>query len=223
MEPLKPPKEVLELVQHLVRELSFEDGVDTLGRWMAHHLAELIDEAENGSTAAKRARAHKEAVAKILKIWDHRTSLPGKAYPLAPYKDVLRVIDRLQPDSNPFRYFGRHADNKKEQLAADLFDGLSRLIIALLLMKIASGEKSVETHPSATEALSETEQHVLTALQKWGDLFESTVNSSGRGRKSKKGGDRAKVNLGKVAIRLIDSITTNLVELRSELQETGRR
>jgi hypothetical protein len=35
-----------------VRELGFEDGVDTLGRWMAHHLAELIDKAENGATVA---------------------------------------------------------------------------------------------------------------------------------------------------------------------------
>ena len=220
---MKPPKDVLGLGRHLVCELGFEDGVDTLGRWMAHHLAELISEAENGSTAVRRTKARKEAVATILKIWDHRTSLPGKAYPLAPYRDVLRVIDRLQPDSNPFRYFGRHADNKKEQLAADLFDGLSRLIIALLLMKIASGEKSVEAHTSATEALSETEQHVLTALQQWGDLFESTANSAGRGRKSKKGRDRAKVNLGEAAIRFVDSITATLVELRSELQGTGRR
>ena len=220
---MKPPKDVLGLGQHLVRELGFEDGVDTLGRWMAHYLAELISEAENGSTAAKRIKARKEAAATILKIWDHRTSLPGKAYPLAPYRDVLRVIDRLQPDSNTFRYFGRHADNKMEQLAADLFDGLSRLIIALLLMKIASGEKSVEAHPSATEALSETEQHVLTALQQWGDLFESTANSPGRGRKSKKGRDRAKVNLGEAAIRFVDSITATLVEIRSELQGTGRR
>src|SRR5687767_11542563 len=88
MGPSKPPKDVLGLGQHLVRELDFEDGVDTLGRWMAHYLAELIDKAENGGTAAKRLRAHKSATETILKIWEHRTSLPGKAYPLAPYKDV---------------------------------------------------------------------------------------------------------------------------------------
>ena len=217
MEPSKLPKDVLGLGQHLVHELGFEGGVDTLGRWMAHHLAELINEAESGSTVAKRTRARKEATATILKIWDHRTSLPGKAYPLAPYKDVLRVIDRLQPDSNPFRYFGRHAENKKEQLAADLFDGLSRLIIALLLMKIAPSAKSMEAHPSATEALSETEQHVLTALRQWGDLFKSTANSPGRGRKNKKKDAGETPNLSEVALRLVDNLTATLAELRSEL------
>jgi hypothetical protein len=118
-----------------VRELGFEDGVDTLGRWMAHHLAELIDEAENGAPAAERLRARKNATETILKIWEHRASLPLSAYPLAPYKDVLKVLDRLWPNDNPFRRFGPPAETKREQLAADLFDGLSRLIIALLLMK----------------------------------------------------------------------------------------
>ncbi|MFC1983842.1 hypothetical protein ACFLVO_02360 [Chloroflexota bacterium] len=210
----------MELGQYLVRELDFEGGVDTLGRWMANYLAELIDEAENGSTVAKRTRARKEAATTILKIWDHRSSLPGKAYPLSPYIDVLRIIDRLKPDSNPFQYLGHHADNKREQLAAELFDGLSRLIISLLLMKTDFGEKSVEKNLTAIEALSETEQRVLTALQQWGDLFESTADSSRRERKSRKDRDHTKVNLGEAAIRLIDSITTNLNELRGELQGT---
>jgi hypothetical protein len=136
--PLKPPKDVLELGRHLVRELGIEDGVDTLGRWMAHHLAELIDKAENGTTAAERLRARKNATETILKIWEHRTSLPGNAYPLAPHKELLKVLDRLRPDDNPFRYFGLPAETKRDRLAADLFDGLSRLIIALLLMKVIS-------------------------------------------------------------------------------------
>jgi len=223
MEPLKPPKDVLGLGRHLVRELGFEDGVDTLGRWMAHYLAELIGEAESGSTAVKRTKAHKEAVETILKIWDHRTSLPGKAYPLTQYKDVLKGIDRLQPDSNLLGYFGRYADNKRDQLAADLFNGFSRLIIALLLMKIAPGEKSVDVDPTVIEALSDKEMQVLTALQEWDKLFELTSKDTGRGRKSKKGSDRTKINLGEAAIRLVDSITATLVELRSELQGTGRR
>jgi hypothetical protein len=222
MGPSKPPKDVLGLGQHLVRELDFEDGVDTLGRWMAHYLAELIDKAENGGTAAKRLRAHKSATETILKIWEHRTSLPGKAYPLAPYKDVLKVLDLLRPDDNPFRYFGHPAETKRAQLAADLFDGLSRLIIVLLWMKVPLGEESAEVHTTASDALSEAEQHVLTALQQWGELFVSTSKSSGRTRKGKKGA-AAKVNLDDAAISLIDSITTTLVELRSELQKPDRQ
>jgi hypothetical protein len=206
-----------------VRELGFEDGVDTLGRWMAHHLAEFIDTAENGLTAAERLRARKNAMETILKIWEHRTSLPGKAYPLAPYKDVLQVLDRLRPDANPFRYFSHYAKRTKEQLAADLFDSLSRLIIALLLMKGPPGEESARMDDTAIESLSETEQHVLTALEQWGELFVSTPKSSGRTRKSKRGGGGNNVSLDKAAVQLIDRITTTLVELRSELQEADRQ
>jgi hypothetical protein len=205
-----------------VRELGFEDGVDTLGRWMAHHLAELIDTAENGVTTAERLRAREKATETILKIWEHRTSLPGKAYPLAPYKNVLQVLDRLRPDDNPFRYFRHHGETKREQLAADLFDSLSRLIIALLLMKVPSGKEFLRMDDIAIESLNESEQHVLTALKQWGELFALTPKSSGRTRKSKKASDD-NVNLDEAAVRLIDRITTTLVELRSELQEAGRQ
>ncbi|MGE0683286.1 MAG: hypothetical protein AB7P69_20605 [Candidatus Binatia bacterium] len=103
---------------------------------MAHHLAELIDKAERGQTEADRLQAQKTATETILKVWEHRRSLPGKAYPLASYEHVLKVLDVLRPSNNPFWRFSHHGEKKRERLAADLFDGLSRLIIALLLMAI---------------------------------------------------------------------------------------
>lgn len=220
--PLKLPRDVLALGQHLVRELNNDDPQDTLGRWMAHHLAELIDNAENGATATERSRARKNATETTLKIWEHRASLPDNAYPLAPYKDILKVLERLRPTDNPFRHFGPPDETKRERLAADLFDGLARLIIALLLMKLPPGEESTQVDAAAIEALSETERHVLTALQQWSELFISTPKGSGRTRRGKRGGG-ATVNLNKAAVSLVDSITTTLAELRRELQEAGRR
>jgi hypothetical protein len=221
MGPSKLPKDVLGLGRHLVRELGFEEGVDTLGRWMAHHLAELIDRAENGVTPDERSKAHKNATKTILKIWEHRASLPRKAYPLAPYEDLLKVLDRLRPGDNPFRYFGLPAERKRDQLAADLFDAFSRLMIALLLMKLPSEYVSAKVDAAAIEALSETERHVLTALQQWSELFTSTDKSTGRTRKGKRGSGAATVNLNEAAVSLVKSIMTTLVELRSELQEAG--
>jgi hypothetical protein len=218
MEPSKPPKDVLELGRHLVRELGFEDGVDTLGRWMSHHVAELIDKAENGVTAAERVRARKLATETILKIWDHRASLPANIYPLAPYKDVLKVLDRLQPNNNPFRHISRYGETKRAQCAADLFDSLSRLIIALLLMEIPSGEESVPVDTPASEALSETEQQVLTTIQRWDELFEPTSENVG-GTREQEASDSVRVNLDEAAIQLIERIMTTLTELRSKLQK----
>jgi hypothetical protein len=216
---LKLPRDVLELGRHLVRELGFDDQQDTLGRWMAHHLAEIINKAESGATATERLRARKNATETTLRIWEYRASLPGNAYPLAPYKDILKVLDRLRPADNPFRYFGP-PETKREQLAADLFDSLSRLIIALLLMKLPPGEESTQVDAAAIEALSETERHVLTALQQWSELFVSTPKDSRRTRRGKQS-EAAKVNLDAAAVGLIDGIMTTLVKLRSVIQEAG--
>jgi hypothetical protein len=101
--PLKLPRDVLELGRHLVRELGFDDQRDTLGRWMAHHLAELINKAENGATGTERVRARKNATETILKIWEHRASLPGNAYPLAPYSEGCRSTTAKRQSVPTFR------------------------------------------------------------------------------------------------------------------------
>lgn len=215
--PSKPPKDILGLGQYLVRELGFEDRPNTLGCWMAHHLAELMEEAENGPNAADRSKARKSAIETILKIWEHRTSLPGRAYPLASYNNVLMVLDRMRPNNNPFWYFGQQDELNKEHFAALLFDKLSRLIIALLFMKVPTITKS-DTDAAAIKALSKTEQQVLRSIQEWGELFESTEKGTGRVRKSKTGRNSTKKDFNKVAVQLIDSITATLGELRTKLQ-----
>ena len=107
-------------------------------------------------------------------------------------------------------------------MAAALFDRFSRLVIALLLRNIPSGERAAEVDTAAKEALSETEQHVLTALQRWSEIFESKSKDPGQAQKSE-GGDGSEVNLDEIAIQLIDRMTTTLAELRSELQEVAQQ
>jgi hypothetical protein len=207
-----------------VRELGFEDGVDTLGRWMAHYVAELIDKAEHGATASERTKARKSVTETILRIWEYRASLPGNTYPLAPYKNVLKVLDRLPPNENLLRYISHYGETKREHRAIELFDSFSHLILALLLMVMPSREETVQTDTATIESLSETEQHVLTALQQWWELFEPTSEGSGRTRKgkSKSVGD-AEINLNEVAVQWIDKLTTTLGELRSELEKPTDR
>lgn len=209
----------MELGRYLVRELDFEDGVDTLGRWMAHHLAELIDQAENGPTADERSRARQNATETILKIWEHRASLPGRAYPLTSYKNVLLVLDRLRPDRNPFRYVVRHGNATRQQLAAELFDGLSRLVIALLLMEMPATRGRLEADPAASQALSEAEQHMLTAFSHWAELFEPVSDFSEGKQEEQARETERKVNLGEAALQLIDGSIATLDELRSEIEK----
>jgi hypothetical protein len=60
--PSKPARDVLALGRHLVAELQLEQSVDTLGRWLAHHVAELIARAEAAEDATGRASALTDAV-----------------------------------------------------------------------------------------------------------------------------------------------------------------
>ncbi|MDZ4343390.1 MAG: hypothetical protein U1E51_13265, partial [Candidatus Binatia bacterium] len=186
----------------------------------AHHVAELMQKSIKGSTAAERSNARKTATETILKIWQHRTSLPGNAYPLARYKEILKVLELLRPDDNPFKHFGHDPGVKRDQLAAGLFGDLSRLTIALLLMKVQSEKKSIVVSAVAGKTLTGTERHVLKALQQWGDLFKSPAKKSGRARKRETTGDPAKLNLDEAALSLIDSISNMLVELRNEIQKS---
>jgi len=209
------------LGKYLARELGYEESGDTLGRWMAHHLAELIDEAEHGATVGKRATAQKRATETILKVWEHRLSLPGAVHPLAQYKDVLPILERLRPDNNPYRFYRHDYKDKKDQLAAILFDNFTRLILALLLMKAHSLEEKKVMDGVAIEALSDEEQRVLSDIQEWFAIFPKNSDTPERNRKGKKGkkaGDVSKVDLNEAAVRLIDDLMTTLVELRAEFQ-----
>ena len=47
-EELKLPSEVLKLGSRIVHELELDQRTSTLSRWMAHHLAEIIEAAEKG-------------------------------------------------------------------------------------------------------------------------------------------------------------------------------
>jgi len=45
------------LGKRIVKELDLEDSVDTLGRWMAHRIVELMERAEQAETEAEREAA----------------------------------------------------------------------------------------------------------------------------------------------------------------------
>ena len=175
----KQPSDVLELGQHLVRELGFHGRGNTLGRWMSHHLAEIMTEAKKGATRAQRLKARKEAMDTIIGIWEHRKALPENAYPLAQFKDVLKVIDVLRPGRSPFVGFGRYAETRIDGIAATLFDNIVRLIIALLLMKLHDTSKPQKANPAAIKALTPTERRVLTALQQWTEFLAVADNKPG--------------------------------------------
>ncbi|HEY0682997.1 MAG TPA: AVAST type 3 anti-phage protein Avs3b [Steroidobacter sp.] len=104
---------VLRLGRRLVQELQLEPSVDTLGRWMAHYLAELIEKAENAAGEDKNS-IEKECFDAILKLWQHRAELPDGKRPFEDMEPILRAVETLDPRGETRRYF-RSARPPKEE------------------------------------------------------------------------------------------------------------
>ncbi len=158
---------MLEVGKHLVTQLGLEDSTDTLGRWLSHHVAELIETAEKPE-AGMQERA--EAVDVILKIWQHRDRVPAKVSPLASYADLLQVLSVFVKEAGPWAV---HQRDPRGLSLSTLYSRFHYLICLLLLTKLPS--KQVASTPTAVrKLLSKTESTLLRLLERRLDLFDSS-------------------------------------------------
>lgn len=151
----------MALGELIVHELELTDGCDTLGKWMAHHLVQLIEQAKR--TDGTQNEADQEAANLILKLWDRRNSLPDTADPLSKLRRVIDIINLLDPNSSPF--YPQSRDKREADLAL-LFDGLRQLVVQGVLL--ISDQKEIPPYTESTFAfLSEEEQQIIVALNGW--------------------------------------------------------
>ncbi|MCO1604028.1 AVAST type 3 anti-phage proein Avs3b [Desulfosporosinus nitroreducens] len=94
----------LELGRRLTKELDFDKSVDTLGRWLAHYIAELIQEAEKAGTEDRAAKMQACCDA-ILNLWKHRHTLQNGESVFKELEPILRTLDSLDPEDDTPRYF----------------------------------------------------------------------------------------------------------------------
>lgn len=104
MEISAQSEQILELGRRLVKELGLDNSTDTLGRWMAHHLSDLILRAETAIGNEKRT-AQNEAFDAILAIWRHRSELPDGKRPFEDLEPIIRTVESLDPEDERPRYF----------------------------------------------------------------------------------------------------------------------
>ena len=81
-----------------------EPSVDTLGRWMAHYISELIDAAEN-APPDELAASQKRCFDAILELWGHRAELPNGKRPFEELEPIIRALESLDPDDETPRFF----------------------------------------------------------------------------------------------------------------------
>ncbi|HTF95301.1 MAG TPA: AVAST type 3 anti-phage protein Avs3b [Cellvibrio sp.] len=137
----------LELGKELVRELGLGQSVDTLGRWMAHHIAELMQDAENSDTDDRSSKMHVCSEA-IYALWSHQHELPNGKKPFESLEPIKRALESLDPEDQTPRYFraARSAyderQNKNSEATtwlkmADGFDYSAKLLIRYCLAEAA--------------------------------------------------------------------------------------
>jgi len=160
---------ILALGRKFVEELGLEPSVDTLSRWMAHYIADLIVEAEN-ATGEDKSLAEKNCFNAIMMLWRHRAELPNGKRPFENLEPVIRAIESLDPENETPRYFRsarRPNDEDMEQSEADswlaMVDGLdysAKVLIGYCLSQAARATegKSMEWFKLADAA--EVEQGV---------------------------------------------------------------
>jgi ribosomal protein L7/L12 len=96
---------IIKLGEKLAEELNLEN-TDTLGRWMAHYIAERIAEVENAHENEEK-QISAACAEEILKIWEHRQQLSRGARPFEDFEPVLRTLQSLDLSPQFPRYFDR--------------------------------------------------------------------------------------------------------------------
>jgi hypothetical protein len=93
---------VLELGKRLVELLDGQD--DLLTAWMAHYIAERMEEAEHASGEAKQD-ANVICAHAILELWRYRSCLPKHIRPFAELESIQRALTSLDVDRSDYRYY----------------------------------------------------------------------------------------------------------------------
>ena len=174
MEPSKRSEDVIALGKRLVEELGMEPGVDTLGRWMAHYIAELIKLAEGTDNPDERRNARERCCETILRLWEHRSSLPHGARPIGKLENVLSAIESIWGEKSPWSRglskeemerlggpwmaFAQQADNSGLRMCR------IALIAAIAEKSFGKEKRWLDEHG---KMLSDEEKKIIEALDGW--------------------------------------------------------
>jgi hypothetical protein len=195
---------------HLVRELGLADSNDTLGRWIAHHLAELMRAVDESTDPESKAKALTQATDLIIRLWRNRDVLPGEANPLARYRDALTVLSNFEQKN----HFQRNEQlPKRRQLSEKISRDAERLKLFIrLLDAIPTNQSSQTLDQAALEALDDEELTFLEKALKWVTFVDPSGAKLPADSKSEDLSSEERLR------RLLEQLKSNLEALQSELE-----
>lgn len=106
-----PLSETIALGKKIVEEFSNDGHCDGTVRWMAHYLAQVIEQAENEANKKKKTELQKECAEIILSLWERRSVFPNNTAPLSNLTHILSILSSLKTGQDlSWRKFMLHED-----------------------------------------------------------------------------------------------------------------
>jgi len=210
------PQDVLELGRQLVAELQLEPGVDTLSRWMAHHLAELILEAATESST--KAELQDRAVSTILQVWEHRSQYE-RTNPFAELEPVIEILRVFAMDTPETGYYLQRG--KLRQAAQQVYTLLRILTACFALSESGSLDdlgKALARAKSKGRWLSANESELLLHLTALRDAAaveaKKSLTDAARSR------ELGPLDFNQLMLGIVDELDTTLAVVRKLLTAT---
>ena len=163
---------IFDLGREIVREMKLEESTDTVGRWMAHHVAELIEEAkeEIGSDQNQKTDKCREA---IIEIWKYRSGQIGRKANFGRSESLLSVL-RTDPwasrlDAESVRTGSSQGSDDwilMTRQVTNSGDELRRVMLAIAARSIPETERNALENATDADLLDD-EANSLVTLIKW--------------------------------------------------------
>jgi hypothetical protein len=120
---------IIKLGKKIVDELLLSEGVDTLSKWMAHYIAELIEKAKNAEGEEKE-KYEKECFETILKLWGEIHKVSNVKAPLSRFENIYELCNEMM-SKDKYRYFPSKYENDTSEflVLAKVVDKLSKKIV----------------------------------------------------------------------------------------------
>lgn len=131
----------MSLGELIVEQLGLQTSTDTLSRWMAHRVAELVQQAEEGNHDAK-----KEAAELITSLWERRSAWPRGW----PPPETTQAVRRLTASTE--RHQSREADPAYRWLTRLVALDETHEVERAIWLRLALGELDLNDEIAAAEA-----------------------------------------------------------------------
>lgn len=129
---------------------------------------------QSEKTASDSERPHVQArlVDVILKIWEHRHSLPGNAHPLKKLDGILRVMRLLETGAGPYH---RHT-GEVDLALIQAFDALKSIVIHGAVLSLSGTTDQLDAE-GANQHLDEQEREILEIAYEWLSVVGNRVSA----------------------------------------------